>query len=342
MADIFTMAGQDIALGQRRVLDIEVARLYDFTDMAVPVEVVRGKVDGPTLFVTAAVHGDEINGVEIIRRLLHHRMLRKMAGTLIAVPIVNVYGFNDKSRYLPDRRDLNRCFPGNENGSLAAQLAYSITKEIIRKADYGIDLHTGAIHRSNFPQIRGCIDDAATLAMAKAFGVPVIINAALRDGSLRQTAQEYNVPTILYEAGESLRFNGRAIKIGVEGVLRVMQHIGMLPEQPKPKKQVETFIARFTEWVRAPHSGILLVRKKQGDRVKQNEILGVVSDPFGRHTFEVRAPHSGIIVGYSLLPLVNEGDALFHIATFENVGAVENNLEKHESMMTGQVETFVT
>lgn len=340
----FSIAGVNVKPGERKQVSLDVARLYDFTNMAVPVEVVRGKQDGPCLFISAAIHGDEINGVKIIRSLLRHPMLKKMRGTLIAVPIVNVFGFNTKSRYLPDRRDLNRCFPGDAEGSLAAQLAHIFMSEVVSKADYGIDLHTGAIHRSNLPQIRGCIDDPKTMELAKAFNTPVIINSSVRDGSLRQAAQEKNIPTLLYEGGEALRFNNSVMRLGLRGILSVMEAIDMLPKgTTKVKKPVETFIARSSTWVRAPHSGILLISKKLGDHVKKDEVLGIVSDPFGNHRFEVRSKVAGIIIGMTMLPLVNEGDATFHIATFGDNSAVQESLEQYKDSLAGegQSDTFV-
>lgn len=338
----FEIAGNKIGLGQKKQINIEVAKLYDFTDMSVPVEVVRGSKEGPCLFVSAAIHGDEINGVEIVKRLLRHRLLKKMSGTLIAVPIVNVFGFNTKSRYLPDRRDLNRCFPGNEDGSLAAQLAHIFMQEIVSKSDYGIDLHTGAIHRNNLPQIRCTISDEATLKLAQGFGIPVIINSNVRDGSLRQAAQEQKIPTLLYEGGEALRFNSSVIKTGIHGILSVMQAIGMLPQNSVKVKNVETFFAKSSSWVRAPHSGTLVVNKKLGDKVHKNELLGVISNPFGDHRFEVISKYTGIIIGITMIPLVNEGDAIFHIATFEDATAVEESLENYKDNLVGQSETYVT
>ena len=223
------IGGTSISPGERKRVLLDVAKLYDFTDMNIPIEVIRGKKDGPVLFVSGAIHGDEINGVEIIRQLLTHKALSRIKGTLIAVPIVNVFGFNTKSRYLPDRRDLNRCFPGSENGSLAAQIAHIFMTEIVQKCTHGIDLHCAAINRINLPQIRACLDDPLTENMAKAFHVPVVLHSELRDGSLRQATKELGIPTLLFEGGESLRFNGKVIKGGLQGVLSVMRDIGMLP-----------------------------------------------------------------------------------------------------------------
>jgi predicted deacylase len=339
--DIFTLGGQEIRLGERRQINLEVAKLYDFTGMSVPVEVVRGKQHGPTLFISAAVHGDEINGVEIVKRLLHHRLLSRIYGTLIAVPIVNVFGFNTKSRYLPDRRDLNRCFPGDENGSLASQLAHIFMEEVVKQSDFGIDLHTGAIHRSNVPQIRATLDDPMTLRLARAFGVPMVINSNVRDGSLREAAQACKIPTLLFEGGEALRFNPDVIRIGVRGILLVMQEIGMLSSMSMKRKPAETTYAKSSFWVRAPHSGILVVHRNVGEKVAKKELLGVVSDPFGHHRFEVRSKYAGTIIGGTVLPLVNEGDALFHIAVTEDSLTDIDLSEKSSGALMGQSETYV-
>lgn len=302
--------------GERKQILLTAAKLYDFTDMKIPVAVVRGKEDGPTLFISAAIHGDEINGVDIVRRLLRHKALKLLRGTLITIPIVNVFGFNDKSRYLPDRRDLNRSFPGEEHGSLASQIAYIFRTEIVEKCTHGIDLHTGAIHRRNLPQIRADLTNPQNLILAKAFGTPVILNASPRDGSLREMVREQQIPMLLYEAGTALRFDANAAKTGIDGILNVMRTIGMLPEAPLARPQ-EVFIAKSSHWVRAPISGIFLARKKLGEHVKRGDVLGIMTNPFGDHEHLISSPYEGIIIGNSLLPLANEGDAIFHIAVFE-------------------------
>lgn len=317
--------------GERKKISINIARLYDFTEMRMPVEVIRGKEDGPTLLVSAVIHGDEINGVDIIRRLLQHSAMKKIHGTLIAVPIVNVFGFNDKSRYLPDRRDLNRCFPGDKHGSMGSQVAYIFRTEIVSKCTHGIDLHTAAFHRRNLPQIRANLGDAETLRLAKAFGTAVILNSGVRDGSLREMVQDQNIPMLLYEGGAALRFDDNVSRIGLQGILSVMHEIGMLPTYKRAVKQPnEVFIAHSSHWIRAPHSGIFLAKKKLGDKVSKEEILGHITNPFGDHAEEIRAICDGIVIGKTQLPLANEGDALFHIATFTDVDAALESVESLE------------
>jgi predicted deacylase len=314
---VLTIGGEEILPGERRQLALTVAKLYDFTDMKIPVEVVRGTEAGPTLFVSAAIHGDEINGVDIVRRLLKHRALKTIAGTLIAIPIVNVFGFNDKSRYLPDRRDLNRSFPGAEHGSLASQIAYMFRTEIAAQATHGIDLHTGAIHRRNLPQIRADLSFKANHELALAFGAPVVLDASPRDGSLREMVDEKKIPMLLYEAGTALRFDHRAALLGVEGILNVMRAIGMLPKPKIKSAMARPYIAKSSHWVRAPISGIFITRKKLGERVTKGDKLGFITNPFGDYEYAILSPQDGLIIGNSILPLANEGDGLYHIAAFD-------------------------
>ena len=322
-----TIGGTTIAPGQRASIDLPIADLYTGTSISMPVKVVCGKRRGPTLFVCAAIHGDELNGVEIIRRLLKRKLLRSLQGTLIAVPVVNVHGFLDQSRYLPDRRDLNRSFPGSVRGSLASRMAHTFVDEIVSRAEYGIDLHTGAINRSNLPQIRANIGDDRNLELAKAFGAPVVIDSALRDGSLRECAAERGLPMLVYEAGEALRFDDLSIRAGLRGVFNVMRHLGMLPgtSSGKPIKPV---IANSTSWVRAPVSGVLSHKAELGSSVREGERLAVVGDPLGEAEEKVLAPFDGIVIGRSNLPLAHEGDALFNLAAFKSVSHAEVKIEK--------------
>ncbi|MGH7130216.1 MAG: succinylglutamate desuccinylase/aspartoacylase family protein, partial [Planctomycetaceae bacterium] len=224
-----TVGKQDVPAGARKTVELSVANLYTHTHLTMPVHIVNGRRDGPTLFLTAAIHGDELNGVEIIKRVLKRALLKSLRGRILAVPIVNVFGFIDQSRYLPDRRDLNRSFPGRISGSLAARLAHLVATEIVAKADYGIDLHTGAVDRTNLPQVRANLSDPDVKRMAHAFGAPVVIDANVREGSLRQFAGEQGVPTLLYESGKALQFDELSIAVGVRGIIRVMREVGMLP-----------------------------------------------------------------------------------------------------------------
>ena len=323
--------------GQRKRFFLDLASLYDYTQLNIPIEVIRGKEEGPTIFISAAIHGDEINGVEIIKRLLHKPSLKKLKGALIAVPVVNIFGFNNKSRYLPDRRDLNRSFPGNPKGPLAARMANIFMKEIVSKCTHGIDLHTAAVHRTNLPQIRACLDDPETNALAASFGVPVLINSALRDGSLREAARSNNVCTLLFEGGEALRFNEEVIKVGLNGCLAVMRQIGMLPVPSKKNMRPrKTFICKNSVWVRAPHSGSFRAVKALGNEVQTGKVIAVITDPFGNKPYEVKAPEYGIIIGMSTIPLVNQGDAMFHLATFKDSASAKKAIHILDNFVSDQ------
>ncbi len=325
------ICGIRVAPGTRATVELPVADLYTHASLAMPVQVIQGRRAGPVLFVSAAVHGDEICGVEIIRRLLKRKILSSIRGTLLAVPIVNVHGFLDQSRYLPDRRDLNRSFPGSAKGSLAARLAHVFASEIVAKAEYGIDLHTGAVHRSNLPQIRANLADEQTLALARAFGTPILIDSDLRDGSLREHAAARGIPMLLYETGEALRFDEIGIRAGIRGILNVMRAIGMLAPRKKPARPIEPVVTHQTTWVRAPRSGIVSSSIRLGQRVTQDQTLATICDPFGEKESPVLAPFRGVVIGRSNLPLAHEGDALFHVASVDSARATANIVEKFQN-----------
>ncbi|NLQ16835.1 succinylglutamate desuccinylase/aspartoacylase family protein [Marinomonas sp. M1K-6] len=325
---LLTIDGVDIPLGGTVRIKLPMVKLYTDTNMSMPVFVKRGKRTGPTLFISAAIHGDELNGIEIISRIIQSKYLENLKGTLIAVPIVNGYGVLNQSRYLPDRRDLNRSFPGSKRGSLAGRVADRFLNEIVAKADYGIDLHTGSLHRTNLPQVRANLDDPEILAIAKAFGVPVVLNSNLRDGSLRECAEDVGAKVILYEAGEALRFDELSIRAGVKGIVGVMRHLGMLPKSRSKKSLSEPRIARSSSWIRATDSGFTTHIKELGDLVEEGDVLAEIKDPYGDILDQVLCKNGGIIIGKQNIPLVQEGEAMYHIAHFlapdEVAGYVES------------------
>lgn len=336
-----TIGNETILPGERRTVDLEMGKLYTHSAAMMPVHVICGRQAGPVLFVSAAIHGDEINGVEIIRRLLRLPALKRIKGTLIAVPIVNLLGFISQSRYLPDRRDLNRSFPGSQSGSLASRTARQFMQEVVNQSTHGIDLHTGAINRYNLPQIRANLDDPETLRLANAFGTPVILNSALRDGSLREAAAKKNIPILLYEAGEALRFDEVSIRGGVQGILNVMRVLEMLPPPRKKSQMKEPMVARSSTWVRAPQSGIFRAQVAEGARVvKDKTLLAIISDPFGESEEEIWSPVSGLVIGQLKLPLVNEGDALFNIAQFYRTDLVEDRLDAFNESLEAEDHPF--
>ena len=335
----FTLAGVEVAPGERKVLQLALAQLYTQSPLTVPLEIIHGKQPGPVLLICAAIHGDELNGIEIVNQVLSRVNPARLKGTLVAVPVVNVFGFINKSRYLPDRRDLNRCFPGTEKGSLGSRVAHFFVDKIVNHCSHIIDLHTGAIHRANLPQIRAKLDCDITRSMAESFGAPVILDASIRDGSLRAVAESRDIPVILYEAGEALRFDPVAIKAGTRGVLNVMRTLGMLKATTK-KASMAHMIAKSTTWIRAEQDGLLHLKTRLGDRVTKGQCLGTITAPLGAEAHEVITPKSGIVIGCLTMPLVNEGDAVFHIASFDAVKQAEINVELFVDEMDIQPSSF--
>jgi uncharacterized protein len=332
------IANTEILKGTRVTINLELPKLYN-TPTNLPLRVIRGKKDGPIVFVSAAIHGDELNGIEIIRRLRKLNILNKLKGTLILVPIVNVYGIMNLSRYLPDRRDLNRSFPGSIKGSLASRVAKVFFDEIVSRCDLGIDLHTASIHKSNLPQVRTNIDNQYTFNLAKAFEAPVVLHSELRDGSLRSVAQDAGIPILLYEAGEALRFDEVSIRIGVKGIINVLREMNMLPHLVK--KNVKTpIITRNSTWIRSNESGMLRTIKALGDIVKKDEIIAFIDEPLGDDSFEIKALFDGVIIGKSEIPLVQEGDAIFHIAKLKDLESAETKLEYFNENAIGQSEFY--
>ncbi|MCW1950477.1 MAG: M14 family metallopeptidase [Octadecabacter sp.] len=310
----FEFAGEVIDGGTRRTVDVPVSVLSDHTPIDLKVHVIHGKKAGPTVFVSAAVHGDEVMGVEIVRRLLQSDLLAGLRGTLMVVPIVNAFGFHNRSRYLPDRRDLNRSFPGSPAGSLASRLAGIFLDKVVKRCDLGIDLHSAAVHRTNLPQVRVSAGNTRTRALAEVFGAPVILTSSLREGSLRAEAKDAGVDVLLYEAGEGLRFDEMAARAGVAGILRVLRNMDMLPAKGIAKAKVTPLYCQSSKWLRAPAGGLLRTYRGDGDVVEAGDVLATVSDPFGESEVDLVAAFDGIIVGRAVMPIVNEGDAIFHVA----------------------------
>jgi len=300
------------------------------------VHVCHGRHEGPTLFVSAGIHGDEIVGCEIIRRLLKTKGLSALRGTLICVPIVNVFAFLAKNRYLPDGRDLNRVFPGSTSGSLAAEIAELFMRVIVSRSDLGIDLHTGANNRSNLPQLRGDFEKVATRELADAFGAPVVLQSTLRDGSLRAAAKDVGVDVLLYEAGEALRLDELSVRVGLKGILHVMQSIGMRPQSSANANKTKPVYAQSSSWVRAPEGGLFKSHKTLGDSVVAGDTLGAVCDPCEGKEFLVVAGFDGIIIGRTNISVVNRADALFHIARVEKPTRAEGRIEEISDEIGGE------
>ena len=321
-----TIGGTVCPAGARTHVELPVGRLATGALLNVPAEIVRGSRPGPAVWLTAAIHGDELNGVEVIRRVLARVTCEKLRGTLLAVPIVNVFGFNARSRYLPDRRDLNRSFPGSPGGSLASQLAHLLMTEIVAHADVGLDLHTGSDHRFNLPQIRANLEDAATLRLAEAFHAPITMHSGVRDGSLRGAATALGKPVLLYEAGEPQRFNGESVEVGVRGVMNVLRALGMLPPRTaaakakRPDPTEPSVRVPSSAWVRAKRSGIFRPTANLGEKVAKGDRLGGIADAFGRNRSALKAPFDGVVIARANNPLVHRGDGVVHLGRIEEPG----------------------
>lgn len=306
------VGGEETGPGKRSRFEVPVARLPTGSRLSMPVVVVNGRHPGPVVWLSGAIHGDELNGVEIIRRVLPRIDQRTLRGAIIAVPVVNVFGFVDQGRYLPDGRDLNRSFPGSSRGSMASRLAALFMKEVVMQCDLGIDLHTAAAHRVNVPQVRADLDEPETKRLATAFGAPYMIDARLRDGSIRAAATRRGIRVLLYEAGQIHRFDEPAIATGVDGILRVLEALEMGSwETSGVRRPVEI---RSSRWVRARRAGLMTLETALGERVEKGRRLGSISDALGSRPTTVSATVAGHVIAINQNPLVSQGDALVHIA----------------------------
>ncbi|WP_421871856.1 succinylglutamate desuccinylase/aspartoacylase family protein [Marinoscillum sp.] len=307
------IAGEEIKKGDTKKIDVNIARLPSGTSIDIPVIVYRSKASGPTLLLLAGMHGDEINGVEIMRRIIREKLYKVEIGSVICIPIMNIYGFINFSRDVPDGKDINRSFPGAKTGSLASQVAYFLMQEIIPHIDYGIDFHTGGARINNSPQIRVKTDDPENLELAQAFGTKFILNSPFRDRSLRKEAFKLDKRILVYEGGESLRLRKNAIDEGIEGMLRVMKHLKMRSEAPKRER--EPIVIMKSSWVRAKSAGLHFGYHRNGSAISHKEVLGKVCDPYGTYEVQIKSPLEGHIIAINNNPVVNRGDALFHVGS---------------------------
>jgi predicted deacylase len=306
-----TIAGHDIKPGESREININIARLPSHTQIDTPIYVYRSNEDGPVLALMAGMHGDEINGMEIVRRILDRDLHRVKRGTVVCMPITNVYGFLNFSRDVPDGKDVNRSFPGSKNGSLASRVAYNLTHQIIPFIDFGIDFHTGGAMRTNYPQVRAMLNNEINQELANAFSAPFTIDSPFRPNSLRKEASKKGKNIIVYEAGESLRFDQHGIEEGISGALRLMRHLKMIDEAPEPKE--ENRIIWSTSWVRAKHAGLFQPNVESGQLVHKGDAVGTITDPFGEFKEQVKASETAYVIGLNNSPVVNAGDALLHL-----------------------------
>jgi len=301
-------------LGETGIVKMSVGRLPSHTDISIEAHVYRSLKDGPTVLIMAGVHGDEINGIEIVRNLVYNQKFNSLDnGTIIIIPLLNVFGFINFDRYVPDGKDVNRSFPGTLNGSLASRIARTVTKYILPNVDYIFDFHTGGDSRYNYPQIRYTTSDTKAGELAKIFNPPVIVQSGIIPKSLRKTSKELNIPTLIYEGGESVRLDGFAIRVGLTGIRNCLDHLGILKDDTKETMNNDPIIVKKTSWVRANSSGIFIWAKSSGHHVKKGELLGNIHDPYGQDSIGVLSHQNGFIIGHNNASVVNLGDALFHI-----------------------------
>jgi uncharacterized protein len=308
---IIKIADQEIRPGEFKEIKINIARLPSHTIIDTPIYVSRGLEDGPVLALMAGMHGDEINGLEIVRRVLDGSLHQPKRGTVLCMPIVNVYGFLNFSRDVPDGKDVNRSFPGSKNGSLASRVAWHVTHDIIPHIDFGIDFHTGGAMRTNYPQVRAMLSNEKNLELAQAFNAPFTLDAPFRPSSLRKEASKKGKNIIVYEGGESLRFDQHAIEEGIAGTLRLMKHLNMIDWAPEAK--AESKIIWSSTWVRAKHAGLFQSLVHSGQLVHKGEWIGTITDPFGEFKEKVLAPETAYVIGLNNIPVINAGDALMHL-----------------------------
>ncbi len=316
--------------GERQTVKLPVGHQITHEVVDLTVHVRRGEQPGPRLLVTAAMHGDEINGVEVVRRLLALKM-RHLAGDLLLVPIVNLPAFLSRSRYLPDRRDLNRLFPGSSTGSLGARLARLLTRDIASQCTHGIDLHTGAVNRPNLPQVRFSEEVEGAREMAEAFGAPVMIASAVRSGSFREIFTRRSKPQLMFEGGEAEILEPASVRLGIKGVISVMRLLGMLPSSSKASNRPAPVLCVDTYWERAPRGGLFLPSVHLGAIVKKGTILGKIGDPFGRRKTTIRADDEGVVIGRARNAVIDEGDGIFHVGLTHRLKAVAKRIEAAEA-----------
>ena len=307
-----TIDGRAIETGENVSLELMIARLPSGTRIHMPVHVFRSKNDGPTVLLSGGMHGDEVNGIEIVRKFLDGRDGQQLkCGSIIAIPIINVYGFINFSRDVPDGKDVNRSFPGNPEGSLASLVAHTITRRILPEIDFGLDFHTGGASRTNYPQIRYDETDELGKEVAAAFEAPFTLLSSVIDSSFRETARSMDKSVVVFEGGETLRIDPKTVSEGIDGIRRVLHHFEMLPKKPK-QNQKQHFFAKST-WLRADTSGLFRHKKAAGKKVRAGQTIGYISSPTNEYSYKVKAPQDGYIIGHNNFPLVHKGDALFHL-----------------------------
>lgn len=308
----FKILGKEIKRGESKLIEVEVAKLHTRNTLKMPVIIERAMEDGPVLLLTGGVHGDEINGVAIVREIIRTGYNKPTKGIIICIPVFNVFGYLKLSREFPDGRDLNRMFPGAAKGSLASQFAYNFTKEIATKVDYVLDFHTGGASRSNYPNVRCVFKEKGALDFAKKFGAPFIVNSSYIKKSLRETINKMGKKIILFEGGKSMEINQFVVNEGVKGALNIMKHLDM--QDGEPEVNESTVLITKNKWLRAPYSGMFEPFVKNGNYIKKKQIIGRILDPFGEFEKNIKAPFDCYVFGLNEAPVIYKGDALFHVS----------------------------
>ena len=314
--DVLNILGERIKLGERREVNFSVAKLHTTTTVEVPVIIERSKKPGPTVLITAGIHGDEVNGIEVVRQIIAKGINKPKIGTIISIPVINIFGFLHLNREFPDGRDLNRVFPGSAKGSLASRVAHKLVNEIVPHADLILDYHTGSADRFNAPQIRIAPDEPALYELATIFGAPFVVYSKNINRSFRNTCYKLGVPMLLFEGGKSFSFDNNVTNSGVNGAKRILHHLGMLNSKFKVSKPKKTCVfIKESKWIRAKYSGMLKASIRINAKVKKGDVIGHITDPYGKFHHSIKAEYSGYIINLNEAPIVYQGDAVVHIST---------------------------
>ena len=310
--EVVEIRGHKIGLGESKLIKIPVDRLPTGTLIEIPVYIFNGEKAGPTVLLQGGLHGDEVNSIELIRRMLIDKNYKIHRGCVIVVPLLNVFGFLNLSRDMHGK-DVNRSFPGSKKGSLASRMAYYLMKELVANVDFGIDYHTGGAQRSNYPQIRFTADDENAQKLAQLFNAPFQFSSGLIAKSFRNECHKNNIPILVFEGGESLRLDELSIKKGINGTLNILRYFNMISDKVIISKSKKSIEISHRKWIRAEIAGLFSIKINNGDQVQKGQILGHIMDTYGETNFEIKAPYDGYIIAVNNFPIINMGDAMFHI-----------------------------
>ncbi len=304
--------GETVGLGVSKLIKIPVDRLPTGTLIEIPIYVFNGKEEGPTVLLQGGLHGDETNSVELVRRMLIDKRYKIQRGCVIVIPLLNIFGFLSLSRDMHGK-DVNRSFPGSKTGSLASRMAHYLMQELVKNVDFAIDFHTGGAQRNNFPQIRFTPEDERSFVLATLFNAPLMFTSKLIPKSFRKECFKHDIPVIVYEGGESLRLDEEAIQQGIQGTLRVLKHFEMIDTKVTVAVAEKSIYIKKRKWIRAKVAGLFTVVVENGAPIKKGQVLGYIMDTYGETNFKVKSPITGYIIAKNNFPIINMGDALFHI-----------------------------